>query len=159
MLTSAQPVGAARARNLTLNELTNSSTAVAVVRVQRSEGEWRDGRILTRHEARVEQTWIGSLPSAIELGTLGGVVGELGQQVSGQINLKAGERLVVFLVWDSRSETYRLRGGTNGVCWVSTSADGNVRVRGDLTASVLLDDSLPTLDELRFLVDEVKREN
>lgn len=144
-------------RNLTLEELITSSRLVAVVRVEQSAGEWQEGRILTRHEARVEALWVGEANDRIEITTLGGAVGDIGQRVSGQVTLRPGERLAVFLVWDPRSESYRLRGGSNGVCRV-VEVGGVSRVRGDLVPSPLVDDGLPALDALEARVREVTRD-
>ena len=152
------PADAARARNLSLDELVNGSSVIAVVRVDQSAGEWQEGRILTRHDTTVEELWSGRADTRIDIATLGGVVGDIGQRVSGQVTLRPGDRLAVFLVWDPTTGAHRLRGGSNGVLRIVNALDGIARVRGDLVPSPLTGTALPGLDELRQQVLEVKRD-
>lgn len=144
-------------RDLTLEELVTSAQLIAVVRIEQSAGEWQEGRILTRHEATVEQRWSGRADERVEISTLGGFVGDIGQRVSGQVDLRPGERLVVFLVWDAASQSHRLRGGSNGVYRI-LDVGGVSRVRGDLVPSPLIDDALPGLEALERQVREVLRD-
>ncbi|MEM6732633.1 MAG: hypothetical protein AAF658_13830 [Myxococcota bacterium] len=152
-LTSAAAL-ATPARNLTLAELVKGSNLIATGTVQQSAGEWQDGRILTRHEFVLDDVWNGKAKGTVELTTLGGFVGDIGQRVSNQVDLREKERILTFLVWDPLSDSYRIVGASNGVYRIQTSNDGTLRLFGDADSSP---GQPPALVELKTRVEELAR--
>ncbi|MEM6531108.1 MAG: hypothetical protein AAF654_00725 [Myxococcota bacterium] len=163
MLASAPAVATDRVV-LSLAQLHQAADAVAVGRLDNSDGEWLDGRILTRHQFTATEVWAGDGIKAkqrFELTTLGGIVGEIGQRVSGQVLLPgAGAELAMFLVWDPKSVSYRLVGMSQGVFNVKRAAgetDGLV-LRDQFAPNVDQESPILTLAKLRQRVRELERE-
>jgi hypothetical protein len=95
---AAPSARAALSRAVSLDELSRASTtAVIVVPLQR-RSEWQAKRIVTFTRVRVERVVAGqSVTSEIEIRTFGGVVGNIGQTVSGEADLVVGQRSLLFL--------------------------------------------------------------
>lgn len=86
---------------LSLQELVDgSSHAVEAVATER-RSTWKqvDGsrRIVTYTTVRVVQTAYGTAPTTFQVRTLGGVVGKIGQHVSGEAQLAVGKPCLLFL--------------------------------------------------------------
>jgi hypothetical protein len=85
-------------RALTLAELVEASSIVAVARVETATSLWVDGRIVTDTVLVVDEGLSGAEPDErVTVRTLGGEVEGIGQRVSGEPWLRAGERYLVFL--------------------------------------------------------------
>jgi hypothetical protein len=97
LLASPIAANATTMQRATLPELAQDAALIAVVEVGASTSFWDSGRIRTRHELLVRDTWKGPRLERVSVLTLGGVVGDLGQRVEGEAALPTGRRLVVFL--------------------------------------------------------------
>lgn len=108
-------------RIASIEELAKLADAVVVARVHHGEGEWLDHRIQTRHHIELTDVWKGPMrvPGALEILTLGGRVGDLGQRVSGQVSIAPGAEVVLFLAWDPGTQGYRPVGLRQGVFTVT----------------------------------------
>jgi hypothetical protein len=67
------------------------------------------GRIYTRVNVRVSEVWKGALPANAAPNSLaivqsGGTVGEVREEVSGEVQYNVGEEFVAFLVFNQRGE-------------------------------------------------------
>ena len=84
---------------LTMEELTARSALVVQARVQRSDVGWDDAhaKIWTWTELVVNQTLKGPALATVLVKQPGGVVGEVGMEVSGVATFKPGEEVVLFL--------------------------------------------------------------
>ncbi|HEY6558554.1 MAG TPA: hypothetical protein VI072_14830 [Polyangiaceae bacterium] len=85
-------------RAVSLDELSRASTTAAIVLPLQQRSEWQAKRIVTFTRVRVERVVAGqSVTSEIEIRTFGGVVGNIGQTVSGEADLVVGQRSLMFL--------------------------------------------------------------
>lgn len=87
-----------------------------------SQGEWREGRIITRHcfeNVEVLHDESGRPSNSAmrcDIITLGGTVGEVGQRVSGQVSVRAECRdTALLLIQDPKSDDYFLVGRGQGL--------------------------------------------
>jgi len=87
------------ARQANLKELVGLSDRVLVGTIGARESYWEGTRIYTRVEVSVDEHWVGPNQQATRLAvtTLGGIVGEIGQQVVGTPKLTRGNQFVLFL--------------------------------------------------------------
>jgi hypothetical protein len=97
------------ARRAGLPDLVGSSSTVVVGTVTQRSSFWSGTRIYTRNQITVEEIWLQgttvdptklTLPSSspiLDVHTLGGVVGDIGQSVSGSPRLVTGHTYVLFL--------------------------------------------------------------
>ena len=89
---------ASLSRAVSLEELSRTSTAAAIVLPLQQRSEWQGSRIVTLTRVRVERVVAGkTATSEIEIRTFGGHVGKIGQSVSGEANLVVGQRSLLFL--------------------------------------------------------------
>lgn len=79
-------------------------------------------RIVTQVTVKVSQTWKGSVPARIVVTQPGGVVGNIGQHVSGVATFEVGEEVVAFL--EARGANYIVTGMVQGKYRVERSPDG-----------------------------------
>lgn len=120
------------ARRASLPELVDASSLVVVATITHRSSYWNEGRIYTRNQAQLKEVWLSygtadpeknrltSFPPNLDLITLGGVVGEIGQKVSGSPTLKVGSAYVLFLVE-----------GTPGQWHVVGLSQGALQLEGD----------------------------
>jgi hypothetical protein len=122
-------------RAVSLDELSHASTTAAIVLPLQRRSEWHNKRIVTLTRVRVERIVAGqSVTSEIEIRTFGGVVGEIGQTVSGEADLVVGQRSLLFL---------RELGA--GSALVTARAQGVFRVEAGGAARVLASQRLEEL--------------
>lgn len=147
-------------RTLGVTELTRSATLVVLGVADQGQSYWHGGRILTRTPIAIEEVWLGQqVPgNVVEITSLGGIVGGIGQVVSGATVLRPGSRVVLFL----RAAGERLVPVElgQGVFYAEANAHGVVRVARDKRADTGHAASIPpsmTLDELRDQVAEARR--
>lgn len=130
---------------LSIEDLVERSAVVAFAKHENSKSEWQGTRIVTRHRLAVNEVWKGqSRPGArLEMVTFGGVIGEIGQRVTGQVEIPEGAELVVFLAQSSSPSgqpiDYRLVGRTQGVFNIK-------RNRGDSDGLALRSQFAPNVD-------------
>ena len=113
-------------RVLSLPELVSGSEVISLVTVESSSSRWEDGRIVTRSVARVDLPLAGADSGArIEVLTLGGEVGDVGQRVFGEPVLRSGERYLVFLAPAGDGRSLRCVGMAQGALPVVAGPAGD----------------------------------
>ena len=116
------PSYATTARMLNFSELVNSANTVVLTgQVVGSGSFWQGTRIYTLVQVKVDETWVGKQPKSalIDVLTLGGVVGDIGQHVDGAAVLPTERQLVLHL-HQAASGEYVPLGMAQGV-WVVES--------------------------------------
>jgi hypothetical protein len=87
---------------MSLDELVLGSTYVAVATAVERRAAWEEGpggrRIVTYTRLRVERAVAGEPAGEVWVKTLGGVVGKVGQAVSGEAQIAIGSTSLLFLV-------------------------------------------------------------
>jgi len=99
-LTALLIAGAARAttvRPLSIDALHARADVVVRARIEAREARFVGQRIVTFHDARVEETYAGAPGERVVVGLLGGIVGAVGQRVAGTPELEPGREYVLFL--------------------------------------------------------------
>ena len=120
------PAQGSTARRASLQALVDNSNLVTVATVTARDAFWEGGRIYTRNTIQVEEVWLSDkiadfkkaeskdTPQSLELLTLGGVVGDIGQKVSGSPQLRRGASYLLFLV-QGDSNQWHVVGLSQGV--------------------------------------------
>ena len=150
---------ASSAKQASLKELVTLSTDIVVGQVETRESFWQKQRIYTKHLVSVRESWRGTqTEKTIEVLTLGGVVGNLGQSVDGSPKLKQGQQVLLFMVRDQQSGLHPI-GLSQGVFYLGERTEKGQQAYRDLRAFGFLNDessSFPsTLEGLRTRVEEV----
>ena len=119
---------ATTARLATHEELVKLAQVVVVGAAESRDSFWREGRIYTRYIVRVQEALKTKTPlprledTTIEILTLGGVIGTIGQSVAGAARLLEGQRSVLYLIEDAQG-AYHPVGMWQGVIFVSNEGD------------------------------------
>jgi hypothetical protein len=143
---------------LSLDELLGASAHVVVVKAGESRSVWEDlpggRRIVTYTTLQVERSLGGAAPGeAVEVRTLGGVVGSIGQAVEGDAKLAKGERAVVFLAKSAKGErTFVVAGLAQGHFPLRADEKGIVRLAPSPKAGSLLPRPGPVISAREELV-------
>jgi hypothetical protein len=142
-LSAAAHIRATTLEQLTLDEMTQQSTAIVRARVTGSHSAYRGTSIYTTFQLQVLETWKGQAIG--EVAVPGGVVGGIRQSVAGAPDLRAGQEYVLFL-WTSRSGLTQVIGLSQGVFSVSGASNGALAQR-PAAGELMLDQSgLPAED-------------
>ena len=90
---------ASTARRLSLQELVHRADLVVLGQIEHEQSFWQGPRIYTLSKVRVDELWAGRdhTPQQVDVLTLGGHVGEIGQRVEGASAPAVGERVVMTL--------------------------------------------------------------
>ena len=127
---------------LSTEELVMAADAVVVGRVTAKQAAWAPGhsKIVTTYQVLITEMVAGYLPgSVVEVQHDGGVVGEVGQQVSDVAEMKAGDNVLLFLsptLSGSTAPASRLSKNTpGGICHVVGQAQGRYFISADGVAS------------------------
>jgi hypothetical protein len=98
-LVAAIPAHASVSIAVTWDGLLRASTAVAVVTPADATSVWENGRILTYTHVTIDRAVAGSVTTGGDawVRTLGGIVGNVGQQVEGEAGFSPGRPSLVFL--------------------------------------------------------------
>ncbi len=97
---------------------------------------WEDGRIATYTRVHVDRVLAGSAASEVWVKTLGGAVGNIGQQVDGEAVLRAGQQSVLFLTGYEGSVVVTGRG--QGQFAIVRDSSSVLRLRKNQNAGALL---------------------
>jgi hypothetical protein len=108
-----------------LQELSSTSDVVVRGTVKRVESRWtKDGsRIVTDIDVEVREAMKGAPPKTVTIRQPGGVVGDIGQKVSGLASFQEGEDVVVFLE-KKPGNAFDVRGWAQGKYKIAKGADG-----------------------------------
>lgn len=119
------------AEHLTLPELVGRADLVVLGQPLTATSYWRDGRIYTRTQFLISETWAGNVASTarsatpqgdqIAIVSLGGIVDAIGQQVMGVAALTPQQRTVVCLRQNADHATYTVVGMALGAFYVDDS--------------------------------------
>ncbi|MBW2527203.1 MAG: hypothetical protein JRI23_23680 [Deltaproteobacteria bacterium] len=127
-----RPAAASVSVALSVQELVDgSSRAVEAVALERHSTWERIGdgrRIVTYTVLRVDRALFGTGSDTVRVRTLGGVVGRIGQHVSGEPQLAMGEPCLLFLQ-RLTAETHLVTGRAQGHYPIVTDDDGARRLR------------------------------
>lgn len=126
-----------------LPQLVQKSDAVVRGTVKSVRSRWSSdrSRIVTDVELEVAESLKGSPGSSLLILQPGGVVGEVGQQISGLPSFVEGEEVVVFLERRGTS-AFRVRGMAQGKYRVERSSDGSATVVPELLGDTRVLDPL-----------------
>ncbi|MBI5069631.1 MAG: hypothetical protein HZB56_15465 [Deltaproteobacteria bacterium] len=116
----AAPAGAATVVTATVEELARSADLVVRGTVEARQARFHGARIYTTLRIRASAAWKGSAAEVVEVEIPGGVVGDVGQKVSGVAAFAEGEEVVLFL-----------RRGGGAAYGVMGLSQGKFRVEGD----------------------------
>jgi len=87
---------------MSLQELVDLSQYAVVARGLERQSKWEkvggNKRIVTYTKVQIEQTVVGKAPKTVWIRTLGGVVGKIGQHVSGEARIAVGSSSLLFLM-------------------------------------------------------------
>jgi hypothetical protein len=112
--------------SVNLDQLTQRSDAVVHGTVTNKQSRWSgDGRrIITDVQIQVSESLKGTPGATVSIQQPGGVVGDIGQSVSGLASFSEGEEVVVFLgKWGKQ---FQVVGAAQGKFSVQRSSDGKV---------------------------------
>lgn len=162
---------------LSLDELLTASTSVVVGTASQRRSQWEDlpngRRIVTYTKIKVDKAIVGSPGSEVWVRTLGGVVDDIGQAVSGEAQIAVGSKSVLFLM--TRGDVTVITGmaqghfpivaDDKGVGRLRASPDAGTQIRtpGPVIAArdVLIgqsaDDAATTITKARKALDEKKK--
>ncbi len=113
---------------LSIEQLAQKAEVVVRGRVTAQHADWtRGGRIVTTTTLAVTEALKGQPDAQVEVRSLGGSVGGVGQQVAGEVHFASGEEVVVFLrPTGLQGGSYAVVGMAQGKFAVSTRAQGPV---------------------------------
>jgi hypothetical protein len=117
--------GAATLQQLSMDQMTQSATAIVRAHVTGSSASFTGSTIYTHYQLLVSEIWKGS--AASEVTAPGGVAGGYRQSYPGVPSLQVGSEYVLFL-WKSPSTgIIHLVGFSQGVFNVATQPDGSIQ--------------------------------
>jgi hypothetical protein len=126
--------------------LLGQSTAAAVLTALDARSVWEGGRIYTYTRMRVDQAMAGELSQGAEaeVRTMGGIVGDIGQQVEGEAVLTPGRSSLLFLHRGSTGAFEVTARGQGQFPVVSTDPAQPARVVRSRAAGLVIPANLPT---------------
>jgi hypothetical protein len=135
---------ATTARPLDIRALTTAADAVVFGQVLESQSFWQGAQIMTLAQVRVGEIWRGTVAQpTVDVLTLGGLVGDIGQRVDGAGSLPVGRQVVLHLRHTSTGEFLPL-GMAQGIWLVEppvgsgpTSGPGDGTVAGTGTSAAV----------------------
>jgi hypothetical protein len=91
--------GASVSLAVSWEKLLQTSTEAVIATPVDSRSAWEGGRIYTYSHVHVDRAIAGTLPAGGEawIRTMGGIVGDIGQQVEGEAELVSGQPSLLFL--------------------------------------------------------------
>jgi hypothetical protein len=138
------PASATTLEQLTLDEMTQKSTAIVRSRVTGSHAATRSGTIYTYFQLQVLENWKGQ--TITEVALPGGVADGVRQSVNGAPELKLGQEYVLFL-WTSRSGLTQVIGLSQGLFKLSGEGSGGVVAQRPAASELMLSPSGIPVDD------------
>lgn len=139
---------------MSLDELVAASTYAVVATAHERRSVWEEvggsRRIVTYTRLAVERSVLGSAGSELWVRTLGGVVGKIGQTVSGEAQIAPGSRSLLFLA--NVEGILVVTGLAQGHFRVVAEDGGPPRLRPSPEAGVLLPRRGPAISAREVLV-------
>ena len=144
---SVVPVGATTLQRLSLDEMTQQSSAIVRAKVTGSSPILRGANVWTMYQVQVLETLKGPSANTVQVAVPGGVAGGMRQIVAGAPSLTPGGEYVFFL-WRGRSGLVQLIGLSQGLLSVTRDAEGNASLVRPAAKEIMLDHNLkPVTDQ------------
>lgn len=139
---------------LSLDELVAASRLVVVATPRERRSVWEEvggsRRIVTYTRLEVERSVVGEEAREVWVRTLGGAIGRVGQQVSGEASPRVGEKGFFFLA--DAGAALVVAGMAQGHFRVLADAEGRERLRPSPDAGTLLPRRGPAISAREFLL-------
>jgi len=123
---------------LSLDEMTDKSTAIVRGRVVSSQARLHGPLIYTHFTVQVLERWKGAESSQVDVAVPGGSASGLRQTFSGAPRLASGDEYVFFL-WRGASGITHVIGLSQGVFGLKSGADGSVTATRAASVETMLD--------------------
>ncbi len=123
-------------QQLSIEEMTENSTAIVRARVTSSSASFTGSTIYTHYKLDITETWKGA--PATEVMLPGGVTAGFRQSFPGVPQLQVGSEYVLFL-WTSAAGITHLVGLSQGVFDLSAQSDGSMLVSRPEIGETILD--------------------
>jgi len=130
---------AATLQQLTLDQMTQASTAIVRARVTSATASFTGSTIYTHYKLQVTESWKGFAPT--EVAIPGGVAGGFRQSFPGMPTLTVGTEYVMFLWTSSTTGITHLTGLAQGLFNLSAQSDGSTLATRPLIGEMMLDAS------------------
>jgi len=127
---------AATLEQLSLDQMTQSATAIVRARVTGSSASFTGSTIYTHYKLQTSEIWKGA--AAAEVMLPGGVAGGIRQSFPGVPSLQAGAEYVLFL-WTSSTGITHLVGLSQGIFNVTQQTGGSMQVGRPVIGETILD--------------------
>ncbi len=128
---------AATLQQLSMDQLTQSATAIVRARVTGSSASFTGSTIYTHYKLQISETWKGS-PGA-EVMLPGGDAGGLRQAFPGVPTLQTGAEYVLYLWKSSKTGITHIVGLSQGIFNVTKEPDGSYQVSRPRIGETMLD--------------------
>ncbi|MDP9171799.1 MAG: hypothetical protein M3N54_14375 [Acidobacteriota bacterium] len=138
-LTVCAAAPAATLQQLSMDQMTQSATAIVRARVTGSSASFTGSAIYTHYKLQIIETWKGFATSEVMLP--GGTARGFKQSVSGVPNLQVGSEYVMFLWTSSSTGITHLVGLTQGLFGLTQQADGSMMAGRSEIGETMLDAS------------------
>lgn len=151
-------VHATTLERLTVNDMTDKSTAIVRATASLVGGELQSGVIYTHYQLTVTEVWKGSASRTVDVWVPGGVANGIRQLVPGAPSFDAGTDYVVFL-WTGKSGRTQVIGLSQGLFRVATDTSGNRMAERPGVSEMMIDPRTgrPVTDEtVRIRVSDLK---
>jgi hypothetical protein len=130
---------AATLQQLSLDQMTQASTAIVRARVTSANASFTGSTIYTHYKLQVVESWKGFLPT--EVAVPGGVAGGFRQSFPGMPTLAVGAEYVMFLWTSTSTSITHLVGLSQGLFNLSARSDGSTLATRPLIGEMMLDAS------------------
>lgn len=132
---------------VSLDELLLASSYVVVGTAGERKSVWEDlpsgKRIVTYTKIKVDESLVGAPGKEVTVRTLGGVVGDVGQAVSGEAQIAAGSKSVLFLM--KSGDTVVVAAMAQGHYPVKTDENGKTTLRASPDTGTQIQTPGPTV--------------
>jgi hypothetical protein len=128
---------AATLQQLSLDQMTQSSTAIVRARVTGSTASFTGSTIYTHYKLQISETWKGAPGTEVMLP--GGVSGAYRQSFPGIPALQTGAEYVLFLWTSSKTGITHVIGLNQGIYNVTTLSDGSIQAGRPIIGETMLD--------------------
>ena len=130
---------AATLQQLTLDQMTQASTAIVRARVTSATASFTGSTIYTHYKLQVTESWKGFTPT--EVAIPGGVAGGFRQSFPGMPTLTVGTEYVMFLWTSGATGITHLTGLSQGLFNLGAQSDGSALATRPLIGEMMLDAS------------------
>ena len=128
---------AATLQQLSLDQMTQSSTAIVRARVTSSSASFTGSTIYTHYKLQISETWKGAPGTEVMLP--GGVSGRYRQSFPGIPSLQTGAEYVLFLWTSAKTGITHVIGLNQGIYNVATLSDGSIQAGRPVIGETMLD--------------------